>query len=169
MTMLVAMVTPFHTDGSLDAEGAQTLATYLIENQACDGLVLNGTTGEAPTTSDEEKETLIRAVAEAVGGRATIIAGAGSFDTRHAVELARTAEKAGAEGLLVVTPYYSRPTQEGIRYHITTIVSAITTKAPGTVAVKALLNDRGLPAGPVRLPLVPADTDLLNHLRQACE
>ncbi len=109
--VLVAMVTPFHSDGSLDTDGARALAARLIDEQGCDGLVVNGTTGEAPTTTDREKEILVRAVVDAVGDRAAVIAGAGSFDTAHAVELARTAERAGAHGLLVVTPYYSRPSQ----------------------------------------------------------
>ncbi|MFC1419870.1 4-hydroxy-tetrahydrodipicolinate synthase [Streptacidiphilus cavernicola] len=111
-----ALVTPFHPDGSLDPEGAQALAVHLVD-RGCDGLVVSGTTGEASTTGDAEKETLLRAVLEAVGDRAAVTAGIGSNDTRHTLELARTAERAGAHGLLAVTPYYSRPTQEGVRRH----------------------------------------------------
>jgi 4-hydroxy-tetrahydrodipicolinate synthase len=129
--VLVAMVTPFHSDGSLDVNGAQALAARLVDEQGCDGLVVNGTTGEAPTTTDREKETFVTAVVDAVGDRATVIAGAGSFDTAHAVELARTAERAGAHGLLVVTPYYSRPSQDGIEKHFTTVADA--TGLPVTV------------------------------------
>jgi 4-hydroxy-tetrahydrodipicolinate synthase len=118
-----AMVTPFHPDGSLDLEGAQALAVHLVE-QGCDGLVVSGTTGEAPTTSDVEKEALLRAVLEAVGDRAVVTAGVGSNDTRHTLELARTAERAGAHGLLAVTPYYNKPSQEGVRRHFTALADS---------------------------------------------
>jgi 4-hydroxy-tetrahydrodipicolinate synthase len=100
---LTAMVTPFTADGSLDLEGAQRLAAYLVD-AGNDGLVVNGTTGESPTTSDAEKAALVRAVLEAVGDRAQVIAGVGTNDTAHTVELAREAERIGAHGLLVVTP-----------------------------------------------------------------
>ena len=122
--LLTAMVTPFHPDGSLDAAGAARLATYLVDEQGNDGLVVSGTTGESPTTSDAEKETLLRAVVEAVGDRAHIVAGVGTYDTHHSVELARAAEKAGAHALLAVTPYYSRPPQAGLVRHFTTIADA---------------------------------------------
>ena len=113
---LCAMVTPFTRDGALDLDGAQSLAARLVDG-GCDGLVLSGTTGESPTTTDEEKSALLRAVAEAVGDRATVIAGIGTADTRHSAELAREAERAGADGLLAVTPYYSRPPQDAIEAH----------------------------------------------------
>lgn len=115
--VLVAMITPFHENGDVDLDGAQELAAHLVDEGGCDGLVLNGTTGEAPTTTDAEKQSVIRAVTEAVGDRAHILAGVGTNSTRHTIELARQAEKAGANGLLVVTPYYSRPTQEGVENH----------------------------------------------------
>jgi len=118
-----ALVTPFHPDGSLDPEGAQALAVHLVD-RGCDGLVVSGTTGEAPTTSDAEKDILLRAVLEAVGDRATVTAGVGSNDTRHTVELARSAERAGAHGLLAVTPYYNKPSQEGIRQHFTALADS---------------------------------------------
>lgn len=118
------MVTPFAADGRLDLALAQELATHLVDHVGNDGLVLNGTTGESPTTSDAEKEQLLRAVLEAVGDRATVIAGAGTNDTVHSVELAKSAAKAGAHGLLVVTPYYSRPPQEGLYTHFTTVADA---------------------------------------------
>lgn len=117
------MVTPFHEDGSLDLAGAATLAARLVD-AGCDGLVVSGTTGESPTTSDAEKEHLIRAVAEAVGDRAHVVAGVGTYDTHHTIDLARQAEKAGASGLLIVTPYYSRPTQEGLVQHFTAAADA---------------------------------------------
>ncbi|MGJ7906138.1 4-hydroxy-tetrahydrodipicolinate synthase [Actinopolyspora sp. H202] len=122
--VLTAMVTPFDTDGNLDTALAQQLACYLVDRLGNDGLVVNGTTGESPTTTDEEKERLLRAVSEAVGDRATVVAGAGTNDTAHSVELARGAEKAGAHGLLVVTPYYSKPPQEGLYSHFTTVADA---------------------------------------------
>src|SRR3954465_1761276 len=96
---LTAMVTPFTPDGALDVDGAQRLASYLVDEQANDGLVISGTTGESPTTSDEEKDRLLRAVVEAVGDRAAVVAGVGTNDTAHTVHLARAAEKAGAAGL----------------------------------------------------------------------
>jgi 4-hydroxy-tetrahydrodipicolinate synthase len=122
--LISAMITPFAADGSLDADGAAQLATYLVDKQAHDGLVVNGTTGESATTSDSEKERVLRAVVEAVGDRASIIAGVGTNDTRHSVELARAAEKAGAHGALVVTPYYNRPPQDGLICHFTTVANA---------------------------------------------
>jgi 4-hydroxy-tetrahydrodipicolinate synthase len=122
--LLTAMVTPFHPDGSLDTDGAGRLATYLVDEQGNDGLIISGTTGESPTTSDAEKEALLRAVIEAVGDRAHVIAGVGTYDTHHSVELARAAEKAGAHALLAVTPYYNRPPQSGLVRHFTTIADA---------------------------------------------
>lgn len=119
-----AMITPFDADGALDPEGAQRLAARLVDEEGCDGLVLSGTTGEAPTTSDAEKTTLVRAVVEAVGDRAAVVAGVGTHDTRHTIALARAAERAGAHGLLVVTPYYSRPGQQAIAQHLLSVADA---------------------------------------------
>ncbi|KAK1182553.1 4-hydroxy-tetrahydrodipicolinate synthase [Streptomyces sp. NBS 14/10] len=121
--MLTAMVTPFTADGALDLDGAQRLAVHLVD-AGNDGLVVNGTTGESPTTSDAEKAQLVRAVVEAVGDRAHVVAGASTNDTRHSLELARAAEQAGAHGLLAVTPYYSKPPQEGLFRHFTAIADA---------------------------------------------
>ncbi|CAM3173451.1 4-hydroxy-tetrahydrodipicolinate synthase [Saccharomonospora xinjiangensis] len=121
--VLTAMVTPFTADGAVDLKRAQELAVHLVE-LGNDGLVVNGTTGESPTTTDAEKADLVRAVTEAVGERATVVAGAGTNDTAHSIELARQAEKAGAHGLLVVTPYYSRPTQAGLQAHFTAVADA---------------------------------------------
>ncbi|MDI9834069.1 4-hydroxy-tetrahydrodipicolinate synthase [Streptomyces sp. KAU_LT] len=120
---LCAMVTPFTWEGALDLDGAQRLAEHLV-GEGCDGLVLSGTTGESPTTTDAEKADLIRAVRQAVGDRASIVAGVGTADTRHTVELALTAEKAGADGLLVVSPYYSRPPQDAVEAHFRQIADA---------------------------------------------
>lgn len=121
--VLTAMVTPFTTDGALDVDGAQQLATYLVDN-GNDGLVISGTTGESPTTTDEEKDRLLRAVVEAVGNRAKIVAGAGTNDTAHSIHLAQAAEKAGADGILAVTPYYSKPPQAGLLAHFQAIADA---------------------------------------------
>ncbi|GAA3637803.1 4-hydroxy-tetrahydrodipicolinate synthase [Streptomyces fenghuangensis] len=121
--VLTAMVTPFTADGDLDLDGAQQLAVHLVD-AGNDGIVVNGTTGESPTTSDAEKAQLVRAVVEAVGDRAHVVAGAGTNDTRHSLELARAAERAGAHGLLAVTPYYSKPPQEGLYRHFTAIADA---------------------------------------------
>ncbi|WP_162951038.1 4-hydroxy-tetrahydrodipicolinate synthase [Streptomyces sp. CC0208] len=120
---LCAMVTPFTAEGALDLDGAQRLAAHLVSH-GCDGLVLSGTTGESPTTTDAEKSALVRAVREAVGARATVVAGVGTFDTRHTVELALGAEKAGADGVLVVSPYYSRPPQDALEAHFRAIADA---------------------------------------------
>jgi 4-hydroxy-tetrahydrodipicolinate synthase len=121
--VLTAMVTPFDADGRLDLAKTEELATHLVD-LGNDGLVVNGTTGEGPTTSDEEKSELIRAVVNAVGDRATVVAGAGTYDTAHSIHLARDAEKAGAHGLLLVTPYYSRPPQSGLVLHFSAIADA---------------------------------------------
>ena len=118
------MVTPFAGDGSLDLDAAAGLASYLVDELGNDGLVISGTTGESPTTSDAEKADLLRVVLDAVGDRARILAGVGTFDTEHTVELAATAAKLGAGGLLVVTPYYSKPPQPGILEHFRRVADA---------------------------------------------
>ncbi|MBO2446662.1 4-hydroxy-tetrahydrodipicolinate synthase [Actinomadura barringtoniae] len=122
--MLTAMVTPFTADGAVDYDGAARLATYLVDEQRHDGLVVSGTTGESPTTSDDEKDRLLRTVIDAVGDRATLVAGVGTNDTEHTLKLARAAEAAGADGLLVVTPYYNKPPQEGLLRHFRTVADA---------------------------------------------
>jgi 4-hydroxy-tetrahydrodipicolinate synthase len=122
--VLTAMVTPFAGDGSLDLDAAAGLASYLVDELGNDGLVISGTTGESPTTSDAEKADLLRVVLDAVGDRAQILAGVGTFDTEHTVELAATAAKLGAGGLLVVTPYYSKPPQPGILEHFRRVADA---------------------------------------------
>lgn len=122
-TTLTAMVTPFAADGSVDLQRVGELASRLVD-AGNDGLVVNGTTGESPTTSDAEKADIVRATVEAVGDRATVVAGIGSYDTAHSVHLAQQAEKAGAHGGLLVTPYYSRPQQSGLLAHFTTVADA---------------------------------------------
>jgi 4-hydroxy-tetrahydrodipicolinate synthase len=122
--MLTAMITPMTGEGAVDYDGAARLAEYLVTDMRNDGLVISGTTGESPTTSDAEKARLLRAVLDAVGDRATIVAGVGTNDTAHTCELARQAEEAGAHGLLVVTPYYNKPPQHGLVAHFTAVADA---------------------------------------------
>jgi 4-hydroxy-tetrahydrodipicolinate synthase len=121
--VLTAMVTPFEADGSVDLKQAAALAERLVE-QGNDGLVISGTTGEAPTTHRAEKVELLEAVVEAVGDRAHVLAGVGSNDTEHAVKMAEDAAKAGATGLLAVTPYYNKPPQSGIVAHTVAIAES---------------------------------------------
>ena len=122
--LLTAMVTPFAADGALDLDAAAELAVHLVDDQQHDGLVLSGTTGESPTTTDAEKAALLRVVLDAVGDRAAVLTGVGTFSTAHTVELARQAADGGAHGLLVVTPYYSRPPQAGLLEHFRTVAGA---------------------------------------------
>src|SRR5579875_1936387 len=122
--LLTAMVTPFDVSGGIDLDKAAELATYLVDEQGNDGLVVSGTTGESPTTTDAEKADLVRAVTDAIGDRAFVVAGVGTFDTAHSIHLAEQAAKAGAHGLLVVTPYYSRPPQAGLLLHFRAVADA---------------------------------------------
>ena len=122
--MLTAMITPMTGDGAVDYDGAARLADHLVTEMRNDGLVISGTTGESPTTTDAEKEQLLRAVIGAVGDRATVVAGVGTNDTAHTCELARQAEQAGAAALLVVTPYYSKPPQSGLLAHFTKVADS---------------------------------------------
>ncbi|MEV6065864.1 4-hydroxy-tetrahydrodipicolinate synthase [Nocardia sp. NPDC052001] len=122
-TVGVAMVTPFTAEGKLDVDAGVALAARLVDG-GVDLLAISGTTGESPTTTESEKFDLLHAVVDAVGDRATVIAGVGTYDTAHSIELARTAQRAGAHGLLVVTPYYSRPTQDGLIAHFTAIADS---------------------------------------------
>lgn len=121
---MTAMITPMASDGSVDYDGAARLATYLVDEMRNEGLAVNGTTGEAPTTTDEEKERLIRVVLEAVGDRAKVVAGVGTNVTAHTIHLARQAERAGAHGLLVVTPYYNKPAQDALAVHFAAVADA---------------------------------------------
>jgi len=121
--VLTAMITPFGRDGGLDLDKAQELASRLVD-RGHDGIVVNGTTGESPTTTESEKVELVRAVVDAVGDRATVVSGAGSYDTAHSVRQVQMIEKAGAHGVLTVTPYYSRPPQAGVYAHFTAVADA---------------------------------------------
>jgi 4-hydroxy-tetrahydrodipicolinate synthase len=122
--VLSAMVTPLAEDGSIDLSGAQELASHLVDRQAHDGLVVFGTTGESPTISDGEQHAVLEAVMDAVGDRATVIAGVGTNDTAHSIEKAQAAERLGVHGLLAVTPYYNKPPQEGLFRHFSAIADA---------------------------------------------
>ncbi len=121
--VLTAMITPFDGDGNVDHGRVWELARYLVENGS-DGLVVGGTTGEAPTLSFDEKVALFRAVVEAVGDKAVVVAGTGTYDTRESTELTKRAEEAGCHAVMAVTPYYSRPSQEGLIAHFTAIEGA---------------------------------------------
>ena len=122
--LLTAMVTPMTFDGAVDLRRTGELAHKLVEEQNNDGIVVNGTTGESPTTTDSEKAEIVKAVVEAVGSDAAVVAGVGTNDTAHTIELAHQAAEAGADGLLVVTPYYSKPSQAGIIEHFTAVADA---------------------------------------------
>lgn len=122
-TVITAMVTPFGSGGELDTEAAASLASHLVDSGS-DGILVNGTTGESPTTTDAEKLVILRTVLDAVGDRATVISGVGTYDTAHSVHLARQAEAAGAHGALIVSPYYSRPQQSGLLAHFRTVSDA---------------------------------------------
>jgi 4-hydroxy-tetrahydrodipicolinate synthase len=122
--MMTAMITPMTSDGAVDYDGAARLAAYLVDDMRNEGLVLSGTTGESPTTTDEEKERLLRVVLDTVGDRAKVVAGVGTNVTAHTQELARQAERAGAHGLLVVTPYYNKPAQDALAAHFAAVADA---------------------------------------------
>ncbi|HKU12362.1 MAG TPA: 4-hydroxy-tetrahydrodipicolinate synthase [Sinomonas sp.] len=121
--LVVAMVTPFAEDGRVDFDGVLALADFLV-NDGCDGLVVCGTAGESSTVSDREKEALFRLVKGSAGNRAKVIAGTGSNDTAHSAQLARVAASAGADGQMVVAPYFTRPTQDGIFHHFSHVAAA---------------------------------------------
>jgi 4-hydroxy-tetrahydrodipicolinate synthase len=122
-SVLTAIVTPFHENGKIDFDAFQRLAQHLVDNGS-DGIVVAGTTGESPTLSDSERNDLIRAAVEAIGERATVVAGTGTYSTRHSVCLTRDAHELGADAFLVVTPYYNKPPQRGIVAHFREIAKA---------------------------------------------
>ena len=137
--VLTAIVTPFHADGSVNLERFRDLARFLVDHGS-DGIVVAGTTGESPTLSDEEKLELFAAAVAAVGDRATVIAGTGTYDTAHSVHLTEAADELGVDGFLVVTPYYSKPPQRAIVRHFEEIASAtekpiVAYNIPGRVVV----------------------------------
>jgi 4-hydroxy-tetrahydrodipicolinate synthase len=143
-TVLTAMATVFHADGSLDLDGTKRVAKHLVEH-GHDGIVVSGTTGESPTTTVEEDGQIFRAVREAVGPDVTLVAGIGTNDTRTTLELAAQAEANGADGLLLVTPYYSKPGQAGILAHFKQVADATTVPimlydVPGRTGTKISLD-----------------------------
>ena len=121
--LMTAMATAFHDDGSVDLEGTAAIARHLVDH-GHDGVVVSGTTGESPTTTVSEDGEILAAVKDAVGDRASVVAGVGTNSTAHSVELAVQAEKIGADGLLLVTPYYNKPGQAGVLHHFRTVVEA---------------------------------------------
>lgn len=122
-SVITAMVTPFRADGAVDVEGFRELATFLVDNGS-DGLVVCGTTGESPTLSDKEKLLLFAVAVDAVGDRATVIAGTGTYDTAHSIHLTQQAEALGVDAVLVVTPYYNKPPQRALVRHFEAIAGA---------------------------------------------
>ncbi|MEW6574486.1 MAG: 4-hydroxy-tetrahydrodipicolinate synthase [Bacillota bacterium] len=140
--VLTAMVTPFDKDGALNLDQARKLARHLVENGS-DGLVVAGTTGESPTLSKEEKASLFQAVVEEIGGKATVIAGTGSYSTSDSIALTKVAQKAGADGVMLVAPYYNKPSQEGLYRHFRAIAEStnlpvMVYNIPGRTAVNIL-------------------------------
>lgn len=121
--MLTAMATPFDEGGAVNWAEAARLARHLVAHGS-DGIVVAGTTGESPTLSDEEKIRLVTTVKEAAGGAAMVVAGTGTYDTKHSINLTREAERAGADGILLVNPYYNRPSQDGLYAHFRTVAEA---------------------------------------------
>ena len=137
--VLTAIVTPFDEEGRIELERFRALARHLVDNGS-DGLVVTGTTGESPTLSDDEKAELWRVAVDEVGDRATVVAGAGTYDTRHSVHLTERAAGAGVDGVLVVTPYYNKPPQRGIVAHFRAVAAAtdlpvVVYNIPGRVVV----------------------------------
>jgi 4-hydroxy-tetrahydrodipicolinate synthase len=142
--MLTAMATAFTDDGSVDLDGTAAIAHHLVEH-GNDGVVVSGTTGESPTCSAAEMGDILRVVKDAIGDRATVVAGVGSNATAHSIELAQQAEKLGADALLLVTPYYNKPGQAGVLHHFQQVVSATGTPVvlydvPGRTATQISLE-----------------------------
>ncbi len=121
--VLTAMATAFHDDGSVDLDGTARIAAHLVDH-GHDGVVVSGTTGESPTTTTAEDGAILAAVKDAVGDRASVVAGVGTNSTAHSIELAEQAAKIGADGLLLVTPYYNKPGQAGVLHHFTAVAQA---------------------------------------------
>jgi 4-hydroxy-tetrahydrodipicolinate synthase len=137
--VLTAIVTPFKADGAVDLDGFRALARHLVDNGS-DGLVVTGTTGESPTLADEERFQLYVAALEEVGDRATVVAGTGTYDTRHSIHLTEKAHELGVDGVLVITPYYNKPPQRGIVAHFEAVAAAtdkpvVVYNIPGRVVI----------------------------------
>jgi len=166
----VAMVTPFDRDGALDVEAGRRLAAHLVDN-GVDSLILGGTTGESPTTSLDEKLELLKAVKEEVGDRVRICAGAGTNNTATSIEVAQAAAAAGADSLLVVTPYYSKPSQQGVYEHFAAVADS--TDLP--ICVYDIPGRSGIPVASdtlrrlAELPTIQAVKDAKGDLSAAAE
>ncbi|MCA1711956.1 MAG: dihydrodipicolinate synthase family protein [Actinobacteria bacterium] len=193
--VVTAMATPFTQDGALDLDGVQRLATHLVDT-GTDTVLVNGTTGESPTLSHDEVASVFAAVRDAVGDRAKVMLGTGTNDTAKSCAATAEAVDAGADAVLVVTPYYNRPSQGGLIRHFTQVAAAagdvpvllydvpartareielatllelsqVPFLEPSPAPLKAILADLGLPAGPVRPPLGDASPATLDALRAA--
>lgn len=166
----VAMVTPFDRDGALDVEAGRRLAAHLVDN-GVDSLILGGTTGESPTTSLDEKLELLKAVKEEVGDRVRICAGAGTNNTATSIEVAQASAAAGADSLLVVTPYYSKPSQKGVYEHFAAVADS--TDLP--ICVYDIPGRSGIPVASdtlrrlAELPTIQAVKDAKGDLSAAAE
>lgn len=140
--VLTAMATPFDESGAINWTEVTRLAKYLVDNGS-DGIVVAGTTGESPTLSDEEKIRLFRSVKDAVGARAVVVAGTGTYDTKHSIHMTHEAERTGADGILLVNPYYNRPSQDGLYAHFRAVAESTTVPCmlyniPGRTGVNCL-------------------------------
>ena len=168
--VITAMATPFDREERLDHKRATELARWLVDHGS-ESLVIAGTTGESPTLSDEEKVELFRTVKQAVGGRAKVIAGTGTYDTAHSIHLSKQAEKAGADGLLLVNPYYNRPSQDGLYAHFrkvaeSTSLPVILYNIPGRTGVNCLPETVARLAG---VPTIVAIKEATGSLDQASD
>jgi len=152
--MLTAMITPFDDERRVDYDRAARLADYLVSHGS-DGLVVTGTTGESPTLTDDEKLAMYRTVLDAVGKRAHVVAGTGTYDTQHSIELSAAAAEIGVHGIMAVTPYYSRPSQDGLLAHFSTIADAV--ELPMIVY--------NIPGRSARLIEIPTLVELAGHMR----
>jgi 4-hydroxy-tetrahydrodipicolinate synthase len=167
--VLTAIVTPFRQDGSVDLDAFRSLARHLVDNGS-DGLVVTGTTGESPTLSDAERMELFSAALDEVGDRATVVAGTGTYSTAHSIELTRQADELGVDGVLIVTPYYSKPPQRGIVAHFEAIAAAtekpiVVYNIPGRVVINI---EPETMAKLARIDNVRAVKQANDDLEQAC-
>ncbi len=172
-SVLTAMVTPFDENLQVDYQAAQDLAVKLVQSGS-DGVVVAGTTGESPTLSKKEKLLLFQAVVEAVGGKATVIAGTGSYDTAESSELTKEAEKTGVDGVMLVAPYYNKPTQEGLYQHFKTIASntslpIILYNIPGRTGVNVSVENMLKLAELPNLVAVKEASGNLSQVSELCE
>lgn len=172
--VLTAMVTPFDANLEVNYQAAQELAVHLI-NSGSDGVVVAGTTGESPTLTKKEKLTLFKVVVEAVGGRATVIAGTGSYDTNESMELTREAEQTGVDGIMLVAPYYNKPSQEGLYRHFTSIAGStslpiIIYNIPGRTGVNITVETTlRIAANTPNIAAIKEASGSLSQISELCE